>query len=436
MQQRSESSRVETAAIPVVEEFPRRGRINTFRALSYRDFRFLWLGQVTNSASIWTEQVARPLLILDVVPDPAQAALHLGLVLGARTLPQLGFGLLAGVFADWYDRRTLMLISKTLSMLINVVFAAIVVTGQVELWHVYVSSVLRGIVTSFDNPARQAVLPSLVAPEDLINAVALNSASMQTMRIGGGMLAGILIVLTGMAGAFVAVALFSAGAVFFTVLMRVPSMPAVAEKGIKGAFISLWEGAKYGWRDLTIRGILVLMLVYFLLGMAYLQVFAPLFAKQVMDIGDAGFGLMISTAGVGSLVGALAIATISPSRRRGPALLVIMGLLGLLLIGFALSTYTPWPLMTFGIIALVGMVQSTSFALANSVILQATRVEMRGRIMGLLSLDRASITLGGTLAGLVSAFLGPQLGQVLFGAGCIACAVLLAVSLPSIRKMQ
>src|SRR3989304_6138248 len=93
-----------------------RVRGGTFRALGYRDFRYLWLGQITNSASIWTEQVARPLLILNLVPDPAQAAVHLGLVLGARTLPQLGFGLLGGVFADWYDRRTLLLVSKTLSM--------------------------------------------------------------------------------------------------------------------------------------------------------------------------------------------------------------------------------------------------------------------------------------------------------------------------------
>src|SRR3990172_1001780 len=79
------------------------GRIQTFQALAYRDFRYLWLGQITNSASLWIEQVARPILVLDMTGS----AVHLGLVLAARTLPQFGFCLIGGVFADWYDRRTL-----------------------------------------------------------------------------------------------------------------------------------------------------------------------------------------------------------------------------------------------------------------------------------------------------------------------------------------
>jgi len=414
----------------------RSGGLRTFRALAFRDFRYLWLGQITNSASIWTEQVARPLLVLDLVPDPSQAAVHLGLVLGARTLPQLGFGLIGGVFADWYDRRTLLLVSKTISMLINIVFAAMLVLGVVELWHVYATTILRGIATSFDQPARQALIPALVPSEDVTNAVALNSASMQTMRIGGGFLAGILVVLTGIAGAFVAVALFSAGAVFFTIFLRVPPAPSVDDKSVGAAASSFWEGLKYGWHEIDIRGTFVLTLVYFLLGMAYLQVFAPLFAKQVMGLGDEGYGIMVSVAGIGALIGALWVATFAPTRGRGPLMLGFMATLGALLMGFGASTYTPWFGLTFLAIALVGMIQSTFFALANSVLLETTRADMRGRVMGLLSLDRSAITLGGTIAGFLSAAIGPQIAQMLFGAGCVVLAISLATLLPSVRRLQ
>ncbi len=428
----------ELREIPAAEHDPARpaAGIRTFRALAFRDFRYLWLGQITNSASIWTEQVARPLLVLDLVPDPTQAAIHLGLVLGARTLPQLGFGLIGGVFADWYDRRTLLLVSKTISMLINIVFAAMLVMGIVELWHVYATTILRGIATSFDQPARQALIPTLVPSENVTNAVALNSASMQTMRIGGGFLAGILVALSGMAGAFVAVALFSAGAVFFTLFLRVPPAPAVGDKSVGAAASSFWEGLKYGWHEIDLRGTFILTLVYFLLGMAYLQVFAPLFAKQVMGLGDEGYGIMISVAGIGALIGALWVATFSPTRGRGPLMLKFMAALGVLLIGFGASTYTPWVGLTFLAIALVGMIQSTFFALANSVLLETTRVDMRGRVMGLLSLDRSAITLGGAIAGFLSAAIGPQIAQMLFGAGCILLAIVLATLLPSVRRLQ
>lgn len=220
-------------------------------------------------------------------------------------------------------------------------------------------------------------------------------------------------------------------------------MKLIADKGASAVVSSLWEGLKYGWGSAQIRGIIILTMVYFTLGMAYMQVFAPLFAKQVLDIGDAGFGFLMSATGVGALIGALTIATWSPSRRRGAFMLGLMFILGILLIFFGLSTYVPsmaadqrWVALTFGTIALVGMTQTSFFALSNTVLLETTPADKRGRIMGLLSLDRAMITLGGTVAGFTAAALGPQPAQMLFGLGCIAFAILLTIILPKVRAID
>ena len=389
------------------------------------------------------EQVARPILVIDMVGgDPTLAALHVSGVLASRTLPQFGFGLIAGVLADWYDRRTLILVSKIIGMLINFAFAIVLLTGMAELWHVYLTGVLRGIATSFDNPARQALIPSLVPPEHLSNAVALNSASMQTMRIGAASMAGISLALIGVAGTFLAVAIISVGAVGFTYLMRVPTMPHVSDKSVKSGFTSLWEGLVYSWQTPSIRGVLLLTLTFFTLGMAYLQVFAPLFAKVVLGIGDSGYGLLVAVTGVGSLAGSLTVATISPSKGRGSMMIIFMSVLGLMLILFGASTYLPgilgekWIVTTFIVVIFLGALQSSYLALGNTVLLEQAPIEKRGRIMGVLSQDRSMITLGATLAGVLSAAFGPQIAQMLFGVGLILCAITVSTFLPIIRKVD
>lgn len=433
--------------------------IRTFQALKYRNFRYLWLSQISNSASLWMEQIAKPLLVIDMVSasggDNSLAALHIGGILAARTFPQFGFGLAAGVMADWYDRRMLILVSKFLNTIVNFLFAFLLLSGFMELWHVYVATVLRGVFTSFDNPARQAVLPSLVPLEDLANAVALNSASMQTMRIGAAALAGLSIVVIGMEGTFLAVAIFSALAVALTYLMRVPPMPEVKDKSLRSAFSSLWDGLVFAWQTPTVRGVLLLTFAFFCLASAYTQVFAPLFAKQtnILNIGDQGYGFLVSAAGIGALIGALTVATLIPNRGRGRLMLFLMLTLGGLLIAFGLSTYLPalmgtpglelpmsvvlpWSAAAFGVILFLGAVQTSYLALTSTVLLEVTPDDKRGRIMGVLALDRSMITLGGMVAGFLSAVIGPQLAQILFGVAVIGFALSLSTLLPSLRKIE
>ena len=388
--------------------------MDTFSSLRIRDYRYLWLGQVCHAFALWMEQVARPLLVLDITGSAA----HLGGVVAMRTLPQLFFGVWAGVVTDWFDRRMVLLIDKSLVLLLEVVFATLLLTDNLLLWHIYMAMFLRGTLMAFDQPARQSIIPSIVPPDRVTNAVALLSATQNTMRIAGAAAAGFSLAFLGINGTFAMLPVIYVGAVVATYLMRVPPMAKRTEPRTAGnAVKDLIEGGRYAFHEPAIRGILLLSLVYFTFGMSYMQVFAPLFAVDVLDIGEGGLGFMLSLSGLGALVAALVIANRQP-RRLGLILPAVVMLFGGLLIAFALSTYLPKPaglVLPLVLIMLVGSMQTTYFSLSNAMLLHSAPAHMRGRVISLLSLDRAMTTMGAAIAGFLAEWMGAQPSQAIFG---------------------
>lgn len=405
-----------------------------FASFQYRNFRYLWLGQISQALALWMEQIARPLLILS--PLIGGSAVHLGFVFGVRTAPQLGMGIFAGVIADWYDRRTILLVSKTGSATMNFILAALVLTGTVELWHIYAHAFIKGMFNSLDQPARQSLIPSIVPRHQLTNAIALNSATMNTMRILGASVAGFLVVLVGFGYTFLLTAVIFTGAVFFTYKLSTAPQAKVANKSIRSALTAFKEGVKYGWSTPAIRWVIILAMVYFVFGMSYMQVFAPLFATGTLDIGARGFGIMMSLTGLGGVIGAMTLAALNLRRHRGLAIMFVMAGFGTMLIIFSLSTYLEIVPLSLALIIMVGMFQTPFNALANSVLLDSAPADMRGRVMALISLDRSVITLGAMLAGFMAAGLGVQEAQIIFGAVVVAGVFLIAVTVPAVRKIQ
>lgn len=407
-------------------------RARTFQALRYRNYRYLWFGQIAHAFSLWMEQIARPILVLELTGS----AFHLGLILAARTAPQLLVGVWAGVIADWYDRRRILLVSKSGAALVNFLLAALVLSGRVELWHVYATTMLKGIFMALDQPARQSLIPSVVPPDQITNAVALNSATMNTMRIVGAAAAGLMLAFVGIGWTFMAVAVIFSSGVYFTTLLSVFHDSRVREKSLRGAISSFKEGVAFAWSTPAIKWIIVLAMVFFAFGMSYMQVFAPLFATQILGIGDQGFGFLMSTTGIGALIGALTLATVNPNHRRGIAIMGVMTLFGIMLILFSLSTYGSPLILSFLVIALIGMFQTPFHALSNSVLLDASPEDMRGRVIALLSLDRVLIMGGGTLAGILATAIGPQSAQIIFGGLIVCCTLLIAVLVPGLRRVN
>ena len=406
--------------------------IRTFASLAYRDFRFLWLGQITHAFALWLEQTARPLLILALTGS----AVHLGGVILARTVPAVVLGMVAGVVADNFNRRMVMLITKLVVLGLSAVFALLVVTDQIEVWHIYVFSMLRGGTMAFDQPARRAMIPATVPPHLVTNAMALTMGSMGGMRIGGAAAAGLLMGIYGIAAPFVVIVFAYVGAVIFTWMLRTPDHQRGGYQGVRSMGVDLGQGLKFAWNTEAVRGVLIVGLGYFTFGMAFMQVFAPLFATQVLEIGETGYGFLISVMGIGGLVGSGILATANPTKGRGVIMLGLMGLMGILLVLFSAVTYLNSLVPAFVMMALLGLCQSGLMPLINTLLLESAPENMRGRIMGLLSLDRAMTAFGGFTAGILAATVGAQMAQMLFGIGCVVTAAAMFIAYPTVRRMQ
>jgi MFS family permease len=400
--------------------------------MAYRDFVWLWAGQVTHAFALWIDQIAKPLLILSLTGSP----IHLGLILVARTIPAVAFGMIAGVVADNFNRRTVLFITKVIVLGLTVIFAAIVVTGTMELWHIYVYNILRGATMAFDQPARRAMIPSIVPSHLVTNAMALSTGSMTATRIAGAAGAGIIISFFGFGGAYVTAAVMYVGAVIFTWLLRPPDHKRSGYQGVRSMGNDLVEGIKYSWESPDIRGVLIISLGWFTFGMAFMQVFAPLFAVQILDIGYTGFGYMVSMSAVGGLVGALVLAATSPSKGRGLIMLGLLAIFGVLLIIFSASTYLMSVPLAFIVMLFLGMGQSGFMPLINAVLVEKADENMRGRVLGVLSLDRAMTTAGGAMAGFMAAALGAQVSQILFGIGLIVTAAVMFIAYPPLRRID
>ena len=402
-----------------------------FESLRYRDFQYLWLGQITHAGALWLDMVARPLLVLALTGSPV----HLGLVMAARTLPAVVLGLFAGVVADNFNRRLVLLATKVVVLGLGTLFALLVVTDSVLLWHIYLFSLLRGATMAFDQPARRAMVPSVVPRRLVTNAMALSSGSVQVMRIVGAGGAGLIIAFVGLKAVFVAIVVFYALAVVFTWLLRVADHKRRGYDGVGRMFGDLVQGLKFAWADGAIRGILIVAVGYFLFGMSFMSVFAPLFATKVLGIGESGFGYLMSAAGLGGVVGSLVLAAQRP-RRRGMLLLGMLTVLGGLLIAFSGLSYLESAVPVFILAGLIGAASSAFFPVINAVLVESASEEMRGRTLGLLSLDRGFMTAGGAVAGLLAAGIGTQSAQFVFGAGCLATAVCMFVLFPAIRRID
>ena len=424
----------------------------TFHSLAYKDYLLLFIGQISNSLAMWMDLVARPALVLFMTGS----AVQLGAISLVRGVPMMFLGPIGGLVSDRFDRRVVMLVSKALSMAVNIVFVAIIVTGNLELWHVYATAVLRSLLMAFDGPARQALLPSLVPQKLLLNAVALNTGSMQIVRILSASVAGFLIAIWAFAFGFVEEDPRSFGGVYLlaaaayviavaaTYMIRVP-MEGRVERTADTWLTGLTQGFKFAGKSPVILGLLVLFAVQSLFGMPYLQVFVPWLAIKVMDIGTAGMGILIAVSGFGSLGGALVIATLGTNmRHRGMYIIGGLVIYGLALAGLGLTSVLPLvsilgltvPLLPFLMVIIVGIGQTTLMTLRTAVMMELTPNELRGRVFSLMMLDRGFSLVGSGVGGFAIAVIGGPITVAIYGVLCAIGAVAVGVLLPSLRKVD
>jgi MFS family permease len=375
-----------------------------------RDYRLFWFGQLGHSASIWMEQVVRPLLVLALTGS----ALQVGLVIAARTLPMLVMGLPAGAVADRYRKQQILLYTQAVIMLTHLAVGLLVVAGLVEVWHLMLTAFIQGTATTFNQPTRQSLIPRLVGKAELLNAISLNQAAVNVTRATGPGLAGLLMLFVGYGEIYLLNAAIYAAVIWTTLAM------AVREDGpghkLRGSLLSeVGEGLRYVGQNPALLQLVAMAMLLFVLVLPYQQVFIPLLAEE-LGVGGSGVGLMLMLTGVGAVVGSLSLAARGISSRPRMVMLAALSCFALALIVLAQSRSL---LLSLGSLAVAGSMSVTYTALNNTLLLDETPTQYHGRVMSLLSLDRGIIPVGAILAGALADSIGPRLGLTLMALACL-----------------
>jgi MFS family permease len=386
----------------------------TFESLRVRNFRLFVIGQLISTTGTWMQFVAQPWLVLQLT--------HSGTALGVDTaltfLPMMLVGAWGGLVADRFDNRRIQMVTQVLYASLALILWLLVTTGVVQVWMVYLLSFLTGCVTAVDMPTRQSFYMEMVGPENLTNAMSLNTATFTGSRVTGPAIAAALIGSVGVGPVFLINAITYLSVIVALLAMRPAELrPRRLAERKPG---QVREGIRYVWHRMELRLPFLVMSVVFLAAFNF-TVLVPLLAVRTFH-GDAGtFGHLLATFGVGSLIGALVMA--SRASRAGVAGLSKLALaLGLVTVGVALapSLALEWPLM-----ALTGAI-GISFAItANSTLQLNSSDVMRGRVMALYGVVfLGSTPIGGPIVGWVGEHLGPRVG--LAGGAVFAVAAGLA----------
>jgi MFS family permease len=374
-------------------------RIHTFDSLSTRDYRLLWLGQFDTSLGQWMDTVSRGYLIYHITGSPLQ----LGLAAAARGIPLLLFGVVAGALADRSGRKTQLIVAQVTNALLNFILATLVLTDHVSPWHVYATGFLAGTVQAFQNPARQTLVSDLAGPKHLLNALALNSMAVNSSRAVGPAFAGLLIAAIGVHGSYYVQAAMYVLATMWTIQMRVPerSRESVRVAG-ESLFQSIKGGFAYVSTNSNIRTQLILALGPLTLGMPFINMM-PIFARDVLLGGAELQGFLLSAFGIGSLLGAVVVASIP--RRRAHALPVVIGAVVFSLTVFLFAS-SHWIWLSLAC-AFGSGVSMTTYQTQNQALLQLSAPQhIRGRVMSIYLINRATVPIGTLLAGALAHHFG------------------------------
>ncbi|HEX6190333.1 MAG TPA: MFS transporter [Pyrinomonadaceae bacterium] len=375
-----------------------RGVSEMFRAFRHRNFLLFWSGAFLSNTGTWMQAVAQGWLVLQL----SNSAFWLGVDAFMSTAPGLVFTLVGGVFADLVDRRKLLIYSQIVAGLTALVLGTLIVTGVVKVWMILVLSFVTGCCMSIAGPSYMALVFDLVDREDLANAVALNSTQFQLARALGPVAAGIAFKLFGVAGCFFANGISFAAVVIGLAMVRYRTRNAErpAVDPARGKFLAnLIDGFRYVARRPRVSMLLIISAVTSLFGAPYIAM-APIFARDVLHLGETGLALLMGMAGAGSLFGALFLAYLGDFRRKG--WFVLGGCLGfaVCLIGFSLSTNVVASVI---FLFALGFAIVCSVAVTNTLLQKLVTDEMRGRVLSLFMLSFiGAMPIGNLIAGAAS----------------------------------
>jgi MFS family permease len=397
------------------------------RALRSRNYRLFMAGQSVSLVGTWMQQVAMSWLVYRLTGS----AFLLGVVGFTSQIPTFLLAPVAGVLADRWDRRKLLILTQALAMLQAALLAAVVYLGVVQVWHIVVLSLLLGVVNAFDIPVRQSFVVELITERaDLSNAIALNSSMVQGARLIGPSVAGLLVATAGEGLCFV---LNSAS--YLAVLLALAAMrlaPGVHLEKRRRVLLELTEGFRYAFGFTPIRSILLLVSVISLTGMPY-TVLVPVFAREVLHGGAHTFGFLMAASGLGALIGTVTLASRKSVVGLGRAIVSAAALMGLGVAGFALSTRLP---LSLGALVVTGYGAVRVVAGGNTILQTILEEDKRGRVMSFFTMAFMGMAPFGSFgAGIMAGAIGPRETLLVGAVCCLIAALAFARHLPSLRSL-
>ncbi len=398
----------------------------TFVSLGYRDYRLVWLGSVTEHIGEWMELAALLWLVNDLTHSP----LMLTIVGSCRFILMVFFPILGGMAADKMDRRRLLTLALLSAAVLSIILAVLVKTGTVAVWHIIILSLMSGVATSFNHPARQSIVPNLVEKSHLLNAISLDSASVQASRFIATPIAGFLIASHGVVPVFGARALGALLAICWLAFVKAGLRPP--QGIVKTGFHNVVDGFRYVRGSALLLALIPLYLIPWITQNTSNN-FLPIFARDILKIGASGYGFLQASPGLGALAALIALAAVPYYRVNASLLFVTSGVLGLSLLLFSVSG---WPFLSMLLLLIYGGMTTTFMTINTALIQNHISDAMRGRVMSLREVANGVGPAGSLVFGALAERTSAPFSLALLGIACIAVSIFMAFQLSRLQDTR
>lgn len=379
----------------------------------YPPFRMLILGTLATNSAFWMYQVAVGWLALNMTDSP----FFVGLAGFAGGIPLLLFSLPAGLLIDRYDRRLILLLAQIGVMAVSASFALFVSTDVIREWSMLLLVAIYGTIMTFVFPVRTSMVPSLVSRSDLANAVALNAAGQNSTRVIGPTLAGVFIGTIGVSATFAVAAALQILALLAT--MKLPSSQPVPRAKSGSGLSGLTVGLRIVAKDPFLLALVIIALAPTVLVMPYLNLM-PVFARDELDLGSTGLGVLLASTGLGTVAGALSVARSARFRAWKNAQVITAGGFAVLVLAFSLI-----PVVWVGAVLLfaAGWLSAAFLAINQTSLHLHVDDDVRGRVMSIYLLTWGALPLGQLGVGALANMLGTPSALALSCILAIICIV-------------
>jgi MFS transporter, DHA1 family, staphyloferrin A biosynthesis exporter len=396
-----------------------------FQPFQNKRFSLMFLTTVSASFADFLMDVSSGWLVLDLTDSP----LSLGLFYAVRSSPNLLFGMVGGAVTDKMDRRRLLMGCYALYSLMGAGIGYLIMSGQVVLWHALVLIFTRGVIRTFEGPARQSFIVDIVGRENAMNGISVNAVGMRGIGIVSGAVAGVLIDRMGQEWPFFTLS------IVFMISIGIISLIQGVESNRKAQSVSIWRNIVEGFQIVRENRVILTLMVMAgtceMFGFSF-AVLVPVFARDVLEVGAVGMGMINAFRSGGGLIAGLALSSLGDFKHKGKLTMIVYLLFG---VGLVLYANSPTYMMTLVFIGIVGISAAAHDAMSQILLQLNVDEDQRGRAMGIWQLSIGFGVIGTYSLGVLAENFGAPVAQSVFGGIMVLVFVLIYFFMPKMREL-